>query len=151
MIRDAIQSAQVEALKAGDKPRLAAVRLMLAKLKERDIELRTKPASGDDDSVVVEVLQKMVKQRRESIALYESGNRPEMAAAEAAEIGYIEAFLPQQLSEAELDAAIQAVVAETGASSIKDMGRVVGQLKARHGSVIDMGTASARVKAALGG
>ena len=151
MIRDAIQSAQVEALKAGDKKRLAAVRLMLAKLKERDIELRTKPASGDDDSVVVEVLQKMVKQRRESIALYESGNRPEMAAAEAAEIGYIEAFLPQQLSEAELDAVIQAIVAETGASSIKDMGRVVGQLKARHGSVIDMGTASARVKAALGG
>ena len=151
MIRHAIQSAQVEAMKAGDKPRLGAIRLMLAKIKERDIELRTAPASGDDDAVVVEVLQKMVKQRRESIALYESGNRPELAAAEAAEIGFIEAFLPRPLSDTELDAAIQAIVAETGAGSIKDMGRVVGQLKARHGSVIDMATASARVKAALGG
>ena len=149
MIRDSIKAAQVAAMKSGDKARLAAVRLILAKLKDKDIELRTAANVPDDDVVVVDVLQKMVKQRRESIAMYEQGGRPELAAAEAAEEVVIEDFLPAQLSEDEVKALIEAIKAELGATSIKDMGKVVGALKAKHGSQIDMGKASALVKAAL--
>jgi uncharacterized protein YqeY len=149
MIRDSIKAAQVAAMKSGDKPRLAAVRLILAKLKDKDIDLRTAASLPDDDVLVVDVLQKMVKQRRESIAMYEQGGRPELAEAEAAEVAVIETFLPAQMSEDEVVAAIEAIKAETGAASIKDMGKVVGALKAKHGSQIDMGKASALVKAAL--
>lgn len=149
MIRDSIKAAQVAAMKSGDKARLAAVRLILAKLKDKDIELRTAANVPDDDVVVVDVLQKMVKQRRESIAMYEQGGRPELAQAEAQEVAVIESFLPAQLSDAEVLAAIEAIKAEVGAASIKDMGKVVAALKARHGSQIDMGKASALVKAAL--
>jgi uncharacterized protein len=150
MLRDSIKSAQVAAMKAGDKPRLAAVRLMLAKLKDRDIELRTATQVPDDDTIVVEVLQKMVKQRRESITLYEQGGRQELADAEAGELAVIEEFLPQQLGEDETRAAIEAIKAELGASSVKDMGKVMAELKARHGSQLDMSKASGLVKAALG-
>ena len=150
MLRDSIKAAQVAAMKAGDKPRLAAVRLILAKLKDRDIELRTAATTPDDDAVVVEVLQKMVKQRRESITLYLQGGRQELADAEAAELAVIEEFLPQQLSEDATRAAIEAIKAELGASSVKDMGKVMAELKARHGSELDMSKASALVKAALG-
>jgi uncharacterized protein YqeY len=143
MIRDSIKAAQVAAMKSGDKPRLAAVRLILAKLKDKDIELRTAASLPDDDVLVVDVLQKMVKQRRESIAMYEQGGRPELAEAEAAEVAVIETFLPAQMSEDEVVAAIEAIKAETGAASIKDMGKVVGALKAKYGSQIDMGKASA--------
>lgn len=149
MIRDTIKAAQVAAMKAGDKERLAAVRLILARIKDRDIELRTAETQPDDDALVTEVLQKMVKQRRESIALYEQGGRPELAAAEAAEVAVIEEFLPARLSEAETVALIEALKAELGATSIKDMGKVVGALKARHGSQLDMASASTLVKAAL--
>lgn len=149
MIRDSIKAAQVASMKAGDKPRLAAVRLMLAKLKDRDIELRTAGTLPDDDVTVIEVLQKMVKQRRESIALYEQGGRQELADAEAAELAVIEEFLPRQLGEAETRTLIDGLKAELGASSVKDMGRVMAELKARHGSELDMSKASALVKAAL--
>ncbi len=149
MIRDEIKAAQVAAMKAGEKERLAAVRLILAKLKDRDIELRTASSVPDDDATVVDVLQKMVKQRRESIAMYEQGNRPELAAAEAAELAVIEGFLPKQLTDAETTAAIETIKAEIGASSVKDMGRVMAVLKERHGTVIDMAKASGLVKAAL--
>lgn len=149
MIRDSIKAAQVASMKAGDKPRLAAVRLMLAKLKDRDIELRTASTLPDDDVTVIEVLQKMVKQRRESISLYEQGGRQELADAEAAELAVIEEFLPRQLGEAETRALIDGLKAELGASSVKDMGRVMAELKARHGSELDMSKASALVKAAL--
>lgn len=149
MIRDTIKSAQVEAMKAGKKERLAAVRLILAKLKDRDIELRTASTVPDDDMVVVEVLQKMVKQRRESIEMFKSGGRDELAAKEQAELEVIESFLPQQLSEEETRAAIEAIKAEVGAASVKDMGKVMAVLKERHGSVIDMSKASGLVKAAL--
>ena len=151
MIRDDINAAQITAMKAGEKDRLATIRLMQAKIKDRDIELRTASSKPDDDATVVEVLQKMVKQRRESITLYEQGNRPEMAAAEAAEIVVIESFLPAQLSEAETSAAIEAIKAELGASGMKDMGRVLAELKARHAASLDMSKASALVKAALAG
>ena len=150
MIRDAIKSAQITAMKAGDKDRLAAVRLILAKLKDRDIELRVASTVPDDDVVVVDVLQKMVKQRRESIDMFRSGGRDELAAKEQAELDVIEGFLPAQLNEEETKDAIESIKAEVGAASVKDMGKVMAVLKERHGSVIDMSKASALVKAALG-
>ena len=150
MLRDTIKAAQVEAMKAGDKPRLAAVRLILAKLKDKDIELRTASSTPDDDVVVVDVLQKMAKQRRESITMYEQGGRQELADVEKSELAVIESFLPAQMSDDEVKAAIIAIIAETGAEGMKDMGKVVGALKAKHGSQLDMGKASSLVKAALG-
>ena len=150
MIRDTIKAAQITAMKAGDKDRLAALRLILAKIKDRDIELRTASQQPDDDAMVVEVMQKMIKQRRESIALYEQGGRAELAAVEAAELTIIEDFLPTQLSDAETSAAIESIKVELGAETLKDMGRVMAVLKERHGPQLDMGKASALVKAALG-
>ena len=149
MIRESIKAAQVAAMKSGDKARLGAVRLMLAKLKDRDIELRTASQQPDDDTLVVEVLQKMAKQRRESIGMFETGGRQELADAEKAELAVIEEFLPQQMDEAATSAAIEAIKAELGASSVKDMGKVMAELKARHGSELDMSKASGLVKAAL--
>ena len=154
MIRDDIKSAQLAAMKAGDKEARAAISLIQAAIKNRDIEARAPQsregkAPDDDDVLVVEVLQKMVKQRRESIAMYETGNRPELAAAEAAEVAVIERFLPQQMDETETKAAIEAIKADLGATGMKDMGRVMAELKSRHGSELDMSKASAAVKAAL--
>lgn len=149
MLRDTIKAAQIESMKAGDKTRLAAVRLILAKLKDKDIELRTAANVPDDDVVVTDVLQKMAKQRRESITLYEQGGRQELAEVEKAELAVIETFLPQQMGDEEVKAAIAAIIAETGAEGMKDMGKVVGALKAKHGTQIDMGKASGLVKAAL--
>jgi uncharacterized protein YqeY len=150
MLRDSIKSAQITAMKAGDKPRLGAVRLILAKLKDKDIELRTASSVPDDDTLVVDVLQKMAKQRRESIAMFEQGGRQELAEVEMAELAVIESFMPAQLSEDATKAAIAAIIAETGATSIKDMGKVVAALKAAHGAQLDMSKASGLVKAALG-
>lgn len=150
MIRDDIKAAQISAMKAGEKDRLAAVRLILAKIKDRDIELRTATTQPDDDALVVEVLQKMVKQRRESITMFEQGGRDELAAQEKAELAVIETFLPAQMDDAATTAAIEAIKAEIGAASVKDMGRVMAVLKERHGSELDMSKASALVKAALG-
>lgn len=136
-------------MKAGDKERLAAVRLILAKLKDRDIELRTATTVPDDNAIVVEVLQKMVKQRRESIEMFTTGGRDELAAKEQVELDVIQSFLPTQLSEEETAAAIEGIKAEVGAASLKDMGKVMAVLKERHGTVIDMSKASSLVKAAL--
>ncbi|MFM6951426.1 MAG: GatB/YqeY domain-containing protein [Novosphingobium sp.] len=149
MLRDTIKAAQIESMKAGDKGRLAAVRLILAKIKDKDIELRTAANVPDDDVIVTDVLQKMAKQRRESITLYEQGGRQELAEVEKAELAVIETFLPQQMGDEEVKAAIAAIIAETGAEGMKDMGKVVGALKAKHGTQIDMGKASGLVKAAL--
>ena len=149
MLRDEIKSAQIAAMKAGDKPRLNAVRLILAKLKDRDIELRTSSQPPEDEVMIVEVLQKMAKQRRESIAMFEQGGRQELADAEKAELAVIEDFMPAQMSEGETTAAIEGIKAELGASTLKDMGRVMAELKARHGSQLDMSKASGLVKAAL--
>jgi hypothetical protein len=150
MLRDAIKAATTDAMKARDMPRLAALRLIGAALKNRDIELRTSTATGDDDAVVAEVLMKMAKQRRESMALYEQGGRAELAAAEAAELAVIEGFLPRQLDEGEAAAVVAALVSELGATSVKDMGRVMAAVKERLAGRIDMSRASALVKAALG-
>ena len=149
MIRDQIQAAQVASMKSGDKNRTAAIRLIQSSLKNGDIELRSADEAPDDDALVTEVLQKMIKQRRESIAMYEQGGRTELAEAEKAEVAVIEEFLPQQMSEKETKAAIDAIVAETGAASVKDMGKVMAVLKERHAASLDMGKASGLVKARL--
>ena len=149
MLREKIQSETVTSMKAKDKERTAALRLIGAKIKDRDIELRTATSVPDDDAVVVDVLQKMVKQRRESIEMFKSGGRDELAAKEEAELAVIESFLPAQMSEDDTRAAIETIKAEVGATSVKDMGKVMAVLKERHGSVIDMSKASGLVKAAL--
>lgn len=149
MLRDDIKSAQIAAMKAKDGDRTAALRLILSKVKDRDIELRTEGGAKDDDTMVIEVLQKMVKQRRESISMYESGGRQELADKEKAEVAVIEEFLPAMMSEADTIAAIDAIIAETGAAGPKDMGKVMGLIKQRHSGEIDMGAASGLAKARL--
>ncbi len=151
MIRETIKSALVEAMKARDSDRTAAIRLIQSALKNRDIELRVGKAPADDNVVVIEVLQKMIKQRRESIEMFDKGGRAELANAERAELAVIEGFLPAQLDEAGTNAAIAAIVAEIGATSVKDMGRVMALVKERHANEIDMSRASGLVKAALAG
>ena len=150
MLRDTIKAAQIAAMKGGEKDRSAAVRLILAKIKDRDIELRTGTAPADDDVLVIDVLQKMAKQRRESIQMYEAGGRQELADQEKGELAVIEEFLPAQLSDEEVAAKITAIKAETGAESIKDMGKVMALLKERHGTAIDMSKASGLVEASFG-
>jgi len=149
MIRDDIKAALVGAMKAGDTAKRDAIRLIQAALKNRDIELRGAANPPADDVLVTEVLQKMVKQRRESIEMYTKGGRQELADAEAAEVAVIEGFLPAQMDEAQLAAAIDAIIAETGAASVKDMGRVMALLRERHAGDVEMGKASAAVKARL--
>jgi uncharacterized protein YqeY len=149
MIRDDIKAALVSAMKGGDKASTAAIRLIQSAIKNRDIELRGSDKAPEDDALVTEVLQKMIKQRRESIEMYEKGGRAELADAERAEVAVIERFLPRQMSEAEAGAAIDAIIAETGAASPKDMGRVMALLKERHASALDMSKASGWVKARL--
>jgi uncharacterized protein len=149
MIRDDIKSALVTAMKAGDKQSTAAIRLIQSAIKNRDIEARTGKAPENDDDLVVEVLQKMVKQRRESIEMFEKGGRQELADQEKGEVAVIERFLPAQMDDAQTAAAIEAIKVELVATGMKDMGRVMAELKARHGSELDMSKASAAVKAAL--
>ncbi|MGB7374756.1 GatB/YqeY domain-containing protein [Pontixanthobacter sp.] len=149
MLRDTIKSATVTSMKAGDKDRTATLRLIGAKIKDRDIELRTSSKDIDDEAMVIEVLQKMAKQRRESITMFEDGGRTELAEKERAELAVIEEYLPQQMDEAATMAAIEAVKTDLGAEGPKDMGKVMAELKSRHGAQLDMSKASALVKAAL--
>ena len=150
MLRDDLKQAQISAMKAGEKERLAAVRLILAKVKDRDIEQRTATKPMEDDALIIDTLQKMAKQRRESIQMYEQGGRQELADQEKGELAVIEEFMPAQMSEGEIKSAIDAIKAETGAESVKDMGKVMALLKARHGTEMDMSKASALVKASFG-
>jgi uncharacterized protein YqeY len=149
MIRDEIKAAQIAAMKARDTATVNATRLMEAAIKNRDIELRTASVQPEDDLLVTEVLQKMIKQRRESIEMFEKGGRQELAEAEQVEVTVIERFLPQQMSEADTTLAIDAIATELGATSVKDMGRVMAALKERHAGQLDMSKASALVKARL--
>ena len=149
MIRDDIKTALVTAMKGGDKAATGTIRLIQSAIKNRDIELRTSTATTDDDLVVTDVLQKMIKQRRESADLYRKGNREELAATEEAEIAVIERFLPKQMSDEEASAAIQTIIAETGASGMKDMGKVMSEVKSRLAGQIDPARASAMVRTAL--
>jgi uncharacterized protein YqeY len=151
MLRSEFTEALKTAMKAKDQIRLSTVRMVIAKLKERDIEARGKGnAEGIPDPEIQQMLQGMVKQRRESIALYEQGGRPELADQERAEIAVIEGFLPKQMSDAELAAAVKEAVAAAGASSVKDMGKVMALLKERPAGQMDFAKASAVVKQQLG-
>jgi len=149
MIRDDIKAATIAAMKGGDKATTGTLRLVSAAIKNRDIEARTGGTPKDDDALVTEVLQKMIKQRRESAEIYKKNGREDRAVVEEAEIAVIERFLPAQLSEEEAKAAIQGIIAETGASSMKDMGRVMALVKERLGTSIEPARASGLVKAAL--
>jgi uncharacterized protein YqeY len=149
MIRDDIKNATISAMKGGDKDTTATLRMVQAAIKNRDIELRTSDKAPEDDALVTEVLQKMVKQRRESADIYRTNGRDDRALVEEAEIAVIERFLPQQLSDEEAQAAIREIIAETGASSMKDMGRVMALAKERLGGAIEPARASGLVKAAL--
>ncbi|MGO1118656.1 GatB/YqeY domain-containing protein [Rhodovibrionaceae bacterium A322] len=150
MLRTELKDALKEAMRNKDSQTTSTVRLIMAALKDRDIQARSQGNSdGISDDDLLEMLGKMVKQRRESIALYEKGDRQDLAEREAGEIQVIERFLPKALSEEESQAAIEAVIGELEASSIKDMGRVMGELKSRYPGQMDFGKASALVKQKL--
>lgn len=151
MLRQAFTDRLKGAMKARDPRTVSTVRLILAGLKERDVAARTEGnAGGLGEPEITRMLQAMIKQRRESIALYEAGNRADLAEKERDEIGVIESFLPRQMSEVEIAAAAQAAIAETGATGIRDMGRVMAALRQRHEGAIDFGRAGAVVKRLLG-
>jgi uncharacterized protein YqeY len=150
-LRDDFTTQLKASMKAGDAARTSTLRMMLAKLKDVDIAARPKGIDRVPDDEVLGMLRGMVKSRRESVELYRQGNRPELVAKEEAEIALIESFLPQQLDEAATVRAVEEAVAETGATSIKDMGRVMAALKAKHAAEIDMAKAGPLVKAKLSG
>ena len=136
------------AMKAGDKRRVDTLRLVNAALKDRDIAARGEGKTVSDEDIVA-MLGKMVKSRQESMEIYDKNGRPELAAQEREEIAIISEFLPKQMSEADVDAAIKAAIAETGAASVKDMGKVIGALKAKYAGQFDVAKTSARVRALL--
>jgi uncharacterized protein len=150
MLREKINDAVKEAMKAKDAARLGTLRMVNSAIKNADIEARTGKGPLTDDDLLA-VMQKMVKQRQESLDIYTKSGRDDMAAQERAEIETIQGFMPQQLSDDELKAAVAAAIAETGAASVKDMGKVIGVLKAKYTGRMDFGKASGAVKAALAG
>jgi uncharacterized protein YqeY len=149
-LREDLTAATKTAMLARDAERTSTLRMIAAKLKDSDIAARPKGITAIPDDEIIAMLRSMIKSRRDAVALYRQGNREELAAKEEAEIAVIEEFLPKTLAGDGLAAAIQAAIAETGATSAKDMGKVIGALKARHGPALDMSVASAAVKAALG-
>jgi uncharacterized protein YqeY len=151
MLRQVFTDRLKEAMKARDSRTISTVRMILAGLKERDVAARGQGHSeGISDDEARRMLQSMIKQRRESIALYEKGNRADLVQQELEEIGVIESFLPRQLGEAEIEAAVRAVIAETGAAKTSDMGKVMAALRERHAGAIDLGRAGAIVRRLLG-
>ncbi|SFK54857.1 GatB/YqeY domain-containing protein [Methylocapsa palsarum] len=149
MLRDQFTSQLKEAMKAGQKRRVETIRMITAALKDKDIEARGSGKSVAAEDILA-LLQKMIKSRKESLEIYEKAGRTDLATQESEEIDIIQGFLPQQLSEAEAEAAISAAIAATGAASIKDMGKVVAALKGEYAGRMDFGKASALVKAKLG-
>jgi len=149
-LRDQFTDQLKTAMKAGDAARTSTLRMIMARLKDFDIAARPKGITAIPDDEILAMLRGMVKSRRESVELYTKGNRPELAAKEEAEIAVIETFLPAQMDAAALEAAIAAAIAETGASAMKDMGKVMGALKAKFGAGLDMGAAGPLVRAKLG-
>jgi hypothetical protein len=144
-LKEQITEDMKNAMRAGEKERLATIRMILAAIKQREVDERIQL----DDSQVLAALEKMIKQRREAIAQFESGGRADLVAKETAEIALLQAYLPAQLSDAEIDSLIAAAIASTGAASIKDMGKVMGVVKAQAQGKADMGKVSARIKAKL--
>jgi uncharacterized protein len=149
-MRERFASELKAAMKAADKRRVGTIRMIMAALKDREIEARSQGKTLSDEDILA-LLQKMTKSRKESQEIYEKAGRLDLSAQEAEEISIINSFLPQQLSESEVKAAIAAAIAETGASSVKEMGKVVGALKAQYAGRMDFARAAARVKAMLGG
>jgi uncharacterized protein len=148
-MRDRFTAEMKDAMKAGDKRKLGTVRLIQAALKDKDIEARGAGKGQATDDEILALLQKMIKQRQESLAIYEQNNRPELAQAEREEAEIIASFLPRQLDEAETRSAIEAAIAETGAASMRDMGKVVAALRGRYAGRMDFGRASGLVKEML--
>jgi len=146
-LKERITEDMKAAMRASDKERLSTIRMVQAAIKQREVDERITL----DDAQVIAVLEKMVKQRRESIAQFEQGGRPDLAEKEQAEIALLKTYLPAPLSEAELDALVRDAISSTGATSIKDMGKVMGVVKAQAAGRADMGAVSARIKAALSG
>ena len=149
MLRDDINNALKEAMKAKNERTVSTLRMVNSTLKNADIEARGQGKPALDDAALLSLLQKMIKQRQESVELYDKGNRPELAAQEREEIAIITAYLPKQMSEAETTEAIKAAIAETGAAGMKDMGKVIGALKAKYAGQLDFAKVSGLVKAAL--
>lgn len=151
-LRERLQESMKDAMLKKESARLSSIRLIIAKLKEKDIDARGKGNSdGIADDEILAMLQSMIKQRQESISLYQQGGRAELAAKEEAEIHVIQQFLPRQMDSSEAENAIRGLIAELQASSIKDMGKVMAELKARYGGQLDMGKASGQIKSLLGG
>ena len=149
-MREQFMTSLKEAMKAGDKMRVSTLRLVQAAIKDKDIEARGIGKTVSDDDILA-LLQKMVKQRQESLAIFEKEKREDLAAIERAEIDIITGFLPKQMDEPGVKAAIAAAISETGAAGMKDMGKVIGALKAKYSGQMDFGKASGLVKAALAG
>jgi uncharacterized protein YqeY len=152
MLRQAFTDRLKQAMRARDARTLSTVRLILATLKERDVAARGEgKEEGIGEAEIVRMLQGMIKQRRDAAALYEQGNRPDLAAKEREEIAVIESFLPRQMDEEEIAAAARAAIAETGAAGVRDVGKVMAALRERHAGAIDLGRAGAIVRRLLGG
>ena len=151
-IREQLTADMKDAMKAGDKRKLATVRLMMAAIKDKDINARTDGHDSDKlpDSSLLELFAKMVKQRQDSITAYDAGGRPELAQQEREEMEIIQTYMPKQLSDDDTKAAIQGIIAAVGATSVKDMGKVMAELKAKFSGQIDMGKAGGVVKSLLG-
>lgn len=150
-LRSRFTEAMKESMRAGDAPRTSTIRMIIAKLKEVDIAARPSGVDKVPEEQVAAMLRGMVKSRRESVELYRQGNRPELAAKEEAEIAVIESFLPRQMDEGAMQDAVRAAIAEAGAASVKDMGKVMAILRAKHAATMDLSRAGPMVKAALGG
>lgn len=152
MLRDDVSTELKQAMRSKNTVKTATLRLILAAIKDRDIAARTDGVfEGIGEDEVLKVLQTMVKQRRESIKMYEQGNRPELAAQEAQEIAIIQSFLPEQMDDLEIESAVKAVIDEIEANSLKDMGTSMGLLRERYSGRMDFGKASAFLKSALTG
>lgn len=152
MIRDELKKQLIEAMKSKDEKKTSTIRLINAAIKQKDIEARPNGnVNGIDESAVLSLMQSMIKQRRESIDMYQKGGRADLVNAEQAEIDIIQSFLPKQMDEGETKAAIQSIIKETGAASIKDMGKVMGALRAKYAGQMDFSLASQLIKQTLAG
>ena len=149
MLREDLQKALKESMLAHDAETTGAVRLIIAGMKEKDVDARGKGAKEATEAELLSMMQTMIKQRNDSIKMYMDGNRPELAAKERKEIEIIERFLPKQMSDAEIEAAVRALISETGASSMKDMGKIMGALKSQYAGQLVMGKANGIIKSLL--
>ena len=149
MLREDLQKALKESMLAHDAETTGAVRLIIAGMKEKDVDARGKGAKEATEAELLSMMQTMIKQRNDSIKMYMDGNRPELAAKERKEIEIIERFLPKQMSDAEIEAAVRALISETGASSMKDMGKIMGALKSQYAGQLDLGKANGIIKSLL--